>query len=139
MSYGPEWVIEGILARSSRPGYPAEAVPIETIDSWIGRVREMGVNSVICFLAEEQLDFYPGASGGLLGRYIESDLVVLHLPEKDHLRPALSDENLSKAVSGFAELQKPVLVHCSAGIDRTGLAIRAIMDEATASETSLDR
>ena len=50
------------------------------------------------------------------------------MPEEDYRSPPLSDETLERAVSGFEELEKPVLIHCSAGIDRTGLAIRTILD-----------
>ena len=128
MGYEPKWVIDGILAKSSRPGYRSENVSIDTVDAWIEKVKNMEINSIICFLAERQLDFYSGIPYGLLEHYRKSGFEVLHLPEKDYLSPPLSEETLKKAVSGFEELEKPVLIHCSAGIDRTGLAIRNIED-----------
>ena len=133
MGYDPEWVLEGILAKSSRPGHRSENVSIGTVDSWIEKAKKMGVNSIICFLADSQLDFYSGIPSGLLEHYRNSGLEVLHLPEDDYLSPPLSDENLSRAVSGFEELEKPVLIHCSAGIDRTGLAISTILDKSNSS------
>lgn len=128
MGYEPKWVIDGILAKSSRPGHRSENVSIDTVESWIEKVKNMGINSIICFLAERQLDFYSGIPYGLLEHYRKSGFEVLHLPERDYLEPPLSEETLKKAVSGFEELEKPVLIHCSAGIDRTGLAIRNIED-----------
>ena len=126
MGYDPIWEVEGILARSSRPGHRSEDVPIAIVDSWIERALNMGIKSLICFLAEGQLDFYSTIPSGLLDYYRNSGFEVLHLPEEDNLSPPLSEETLRKAVSGFEELEKPVLIHCSAGIVRTGLALRTI-------------
>ena len=128
MGYEPKWVVEGVLAKSSRPGHRSESVSIDTVHSWIEKTRDMGIRSIICFLAERQLEFYSGIPEGLLGHYRNSGIEVLHLPEEDYRSPPLSDETLERAVSGFEELEKPVLIHCSAGIDRTGLAIRTILD-----------
>jgi protein-tyrosine phosphatase len=133
MGYEPKWVIDGILAKSSRPGHRSENVSIDTVESWIEKAKNMEINSIICFLAERQLDFYSGIPSGLLEYYRKSGFEVLHLPEKDYLSPPLSEETLKRAVSGFEELEKPVLIHCSAGIDRTGLAIRTILDRVTIS------
>jgi|TARA_B100001996_G_C18544375_1_gene548244 protein tyrosine phosphatase (PTP) superfamily phosphohydrolase (DUF442 family) len=131
MAYEPEWVIEGTLAKSSRPGHRSEDVSTSVVDSWIDKVEKMGIKSIICFLAENQLDFYARIPSGLLGHYRNSGFGVLHLPEEDYLHPPLSEANLRKAVSAFEELEKPVLIHCSAGIDRTGLAVRTIIERTT--------
>jgi len=134
MGYDSEWVSEGILAKSSRPGHPSETgITQSIVDSWITEVKEMGVESIICFLSNDQLPFYSDLPNGLISYYRDSGFEVAHIPQTDYEYPPLSDVNLQLAISSFDELKKPVLIHCSAGKDRTGLAIRTILDRASLS------
>ncbi len=126
--YPPEWVLPELLAKSSRPGYPKEeGISKEVVDEWIENVRAMGVRSVICFLSDHQLAFYSGLPSGLIRYYRDAGFDVAHIPEDDYKRPPLSEEGVREAVAAFGRLEKPVLVHCSAGLARTGMAIDAIL------------
>lgn len=49
----------------------------------------------------------------------QNQIQALHLPISDH--EMLSDENLFKIIAFLKEAPKPVLIHCRAGADRTGL------------------
>ena len=125
------WIIEGELAVSSRPGYtPGEerAVPLAAVEAWLGDARRAGVRSVICLLGDDQLPLYAGAlPEGLVARYRAEGLEVAHIGVRDGLTEPFTEEQLDKAWASFETLPKPVLVHCSAGHDRTGRVVRHIL------------
>ena len=127
--YPPEWVLPELLAKSPRPGYPGrEGTSKEVVDEWIENVRAMEVRSIICFLSDHQLAFYSDLPSGLIQYYRDAGFAVAHVPEEDYRLPPLSDISLGLVVSAFEDLEKPVLVHCSAGIARTGMAVAAIWE-----------
>ena len=126
--YPPEWVKKDVLAKSSRPGYPKRGdIGVREVDDWIEEVKSMGIRSIICFLSDDQLPFYFGLPSGLIQYYRDAGFDVAHIPEEDYKTPPLSEEGVREAVTSFERLQKPVLVHCSAGLARTGMAIDAIL------------
>jgi Tyrosine phosphatase family len=126
------WVVAGTLAASQRPlrddsdfggrgPLPPQARP--KVEQWVTRiVNEEGIRSILCLLESAQLERYYGSTlhlhrGGLLGFYESRGLSVHHIPATDYQRPPV--ELMTQALNAFEELPKPVLVHCSAGIDRT--------------------
>ena len=138
----PAWVISGALVRSPRPGYRGEgreAVPAGTVTSWIDGVRSLGVASILCLLAEDQLAFYEGVPGGLLAAYRSAGFAVAHVPARDLQRPPLTDAQLDDVWRAYRSLPKPVLVHCSAGVDRTGQAVEHILQRLSDGAGSADR
>jgi protein tyrosine phosphatase (PTP) superfamily phosphohydrolase (DUF442 family) len=128
----PNWVIEGLIATSPRPGFVSGSevrVEADTVDRWLDEVTEFGISSVMCLLAGDQLWLYQHSlPDGLLARYREAGLEVAHIPTVDQLTHPFTDEQYEAAWVEFQRLPKPVLVHCSAGHDRTGRIVNHILE-----------
>jgi len=104
-----------------RSPLPPEAKP--EIVSWVDRVKALGICSIICLLETDQLDRYYVRGGlnlhpsGLLGYYEERGFNVSHIPMTDYQRP--TNELMNRVLQEFDKIPKPILIQCSAAIDRT--------------------
>ena len=128
--YQIRWVVEGVLARSHRPGYPVNRPSLEKIQEWVDAALDVGIRSVLCVLDHAQIAHYDHLNldgGGLFGYYRTLGLAVEHVPAEDYKTPPLSVHQLDAVWQVFQGLEKPVLLHCSAGKDRTGAAVEHIL------------
>ena len=150
------WVITRKLACAHRPlrhhrvygretkgrHLPPEAAV--AVLSWVKRIREAGIRSVVCLMHPKELAHYAQLDLGaanLIALYQKEGFLVRHIPWNDPAhRPGLTqvtyDHELKRirieALQAFDELPKPVLMHCSAGIDRSSPVAAFIYSARTA-------
>src|SRR6267143_571480 len=128
----PTWVIERTLVRDRRPGYTGErgkSVPRSAVDIWLAEVKVFGIRSIICLLGPDQLQLYDQLPTDLVSYYRQAGFEVEHILILDHQHPVMSEEYLGKLLAACVMVAKPVVVHCSASIDRTGMAVENIRHE----------
>jgi hypothetical protein len=130
------WPIPGELACSQRPlrdhpeyqesnPLPVQSFPL--INNWIRRVRDSGIRSIMCLLTPHPVATIRWLARSWPPRSVSRRrLYGSHLPVFDEVHPedtngclALGEPLFAQAYEAFKELPKPVLLHCSAGIDRS--------------------
>ncbi len=134
------WVIPDQLACGHRPlrhhqVYGGSARNLDSgatsfLFEWVEFMQVYDVQSIICLMHENELAYYNALdlnASNLVEFYRFQGFKVCHLPWED---PAHSDTDLETiakqrreirhdALEAFDNLPKPVLLHCSAGIQRS--------------------
>ncbi|MHB8088740.1 MAG: protein-tyrosine phosphatase family protein [Anaerolineaceae bacterium] len=120
------------LYQSSRPGYPSIHPAQQAVKSWFEDAKDIGSQTIICLLTNEQLNIYNHLSEGLLETYENEGFQVVHQPITDPADDPRGWEKLANKLSAiyqdYLAAHKPVLIHCSAGIDRSPKAAQFIVD-----------
>ena len=123
--FAPAAPDETFVYGACTPGWHSAAGHAVAIDDWVEFMRAEGIERVCCLLTGSQLD----DCGAILDCYAEAfgEANVLHAPVRDHhLVPEdVLVEEILPFLAASRTAEQPVVVHCLAGIGRTGQVLAA--------------
>jgi protein tyrosine/serine phosphatase len=119
-------VIPKVLFRSSRPGLLEGSENVATVESWLNRVKDYNIKSIFSLLDEDELEIYNYLPSTYESFCRENGFDFFNLSLTDGMNSIETTKNSELIIDAFTQLNRPVLVHCNAGVERTGYALEVI-------------
>ena len=120
----PASPLDDVVYGSGRPCRDRmREIEAEEVEPWLDAMAQAGMEQVVCLMDDHQLGYY---AFDLLACYRRRFRQVVHVPVEDYSMPgAGAVQQVLEALSAAEAMGQKVVVHCSAGMGRTGFMLTA--------------
>ena len=126
-NFSPASVTETLVFGACRPGYPAKSVARREVDEWVAFMKSQAIKRVVCLLSRSQLRHYDDLLGTHRAAFGQGQVCWAPVEDYSLPDPSLLTETILPFLRQSLSAEEPPVVHCSAGVGRTGFVLAAYL------------